>query len=316
MYINLVLAVIAVAGALTLLTNVRPPQRSRIDIPGTLTVSAGLFALVYGFSHAETTSWGNHLTVGSLVTGAGLLFAFAVLQARTRHPLLPPRVVTDRNRAASFLSVGIAGAAMFAVFLFLTYYLQQNPGYSPITTGAAFLPMTVTIVVTSMVAMTKLQTLVGPRPLVVVGMLLGGAGMAMLTGLGLHASYVADIMPALLVMGVGIGLAMSTSMSNATLGVAASDAGVASATVSASQQIGGSIGTALLSTIASSAFTSAMAGSAPTRVALAHASVHGYTVAFGWAAGIFVVGAVVAGVLFRHGRVVVVAEGAAPAFAH
>jgi predicted MFS family arabinose efflux permease len=242
---------------------------------------------------------------------------FVALQARSRNPLLPLRVVTDRNRGASFLSIGISGAAMFAVFLFLTYYLQQNLGYSPVSTGVAFLPMTASVMVSAMLATTKLRDRLGPRTLAVAGMSLGGLGMLYLTRLGVSSSYVTDILPALLVMGAGLGLVMSTAMNSATLGVAPADSGVASATVSAAQQVGGSIGTAMLSTIAASAVTSFMAGAhaAPSAALLAHASVHGYTMAFAWAAAIFGLGAVVAGALFA--REVPVTEPAAQvAMAH
>ena len=319
MYVNLVFAIIAVAGALTLIHNQAPAVKPKLDIPGVLTVSAGLFSLVFGFSHAQTTSWGNGTTIGFLVTGVLLLTAFAVIQARTHDPLLPLRVVTNRNRAASFLSIGIIGAAVFAVFLFLTYYLQQGRGYSPVATGLAFLPMTAAVMASAMIATTKLRGRFGPRPLVVTGMLLAAAGMLYLTRLSIDSSYGADILPALIGIGVGMGLVMSSAMNSATLGVQPADAGVASATVSASQQIGGSLGTALLSTVATSALSSFIAAShaRPTALVVAHAAVHGDTTAFAWAAAIFVAGAIVAGALFEHGTKALALEPtAAAAMAH
>jgi EmrB/QacA subfamily drug resistance transporter len=319
MYVNLIFAAIAIAGGLSLLHNQAPAVKPKLDIPGVLTVSAGLFSLVYGFSHAETTSWSNHTTIGFLFTGLLLLAVFAVIQSRSRNPLLPLRVVTNRNRGASFLSIGIAGAAIFAVFLFLTYYLQQGRGYSPVATGVAFLPMTAAVMASAIIATNKLRARFGPRPLVVIGMLLGAGGMLYLTRLGVDSSYAADILPALVVMGVGLGLVMSSSMNSATLGVEAADAGVASATVSAAQQIGGSLGTALLSTVASSALTGyvAAAHAHPTRLLIAHAAVHGDTTAFAWAAAIFAIGAIVAGALFEHGTKALELEpAAAPAVAH
>ena len=218
---------------------------------------------MYGFSHARTTSWGNHTTIGFLITGALLLAVFAVIESRSRNPLLPLRIVSDRNRGASFLSIGIAGAAVFAVFLFLIYYLQQGRGYTPIRTGVAFLPMSAAVMLSAMIATNKLRPRLGPRPLAVTGMLLGAGGMLYLTRLTVASSYATDILPALIILGIGLGLVFSTSINSATLGVRPADAGVASATVSASQQIGGSLGTALLSTIAASALTSY--SPAPTR---------------------------------------------------
>ena len=315
MYVNLVFAAIAIAGGLALLHNQAAANRPRLDWPGAVTVSGGLFALVYGFSHAETTSWTNPLTLGMLTAGVVLLALFAWIESRVANPLLPLRVVTDRNRGASFLSIGISGAAMFGVFLFLTYYLQQTRGYSPVATGLAFLPMTAVVMVSAVIGNTRLRARFGPRILVVSGMLLGAGGMYYLTRLGLSSSYVTDILPALVMMGVGIGLVMSSSMSGATLGVEPHDAGVASATVSASQQVGGSIGTALLSTLATTAAASMLAGARPTPQLIAQASIHGYTTAFAVAAAIFAVGAIVAAFLFERGAVSARAEGQ-PVLAH
>ena len=318
MYVNLVFATIAIAGALTLIHNQAPDVKPRLDIPGVLTVSAGLFSLVYGFSHAQTTSWGNHTTVGFLVTGVVLLAAFAGIQSRSSHPLLPLRVVTDRNRGASLLSIVIGGAAILSLLLFLTYYLQQVRGYSPITTGVAFLPMAASVMIAAMIATNKLRPRFGPRPLVVAGMLLGAGGMLYLTRLGVASSYATGILPALVMLGIGYGLVISSSINSATLGVRPADAGVASATVSASQQIGGSLGTALLSTIATSAVTSYITGAHthPTKSLIAHAAVHGDTTAFAWAAVMFGLGAVIAAALFDRGtRALTVDATAAPATA-
>ncbi|MDQ6607406.1 MAG: MFS transporter [Actinomycetota bacterium] len=315
MYVNLVFATVAIIGALRLIHNQRPAEKPKLDLPGILSVSGGLFALVFGFSHAQTTSWTSPVTIVMLVAGVALLALFAGIEGRVEHPLLPLRVLADRNRGASFLSIGIAGAAIFGVFLFLTYYLQQTRGYSPITTGLAFLPMTAVIMISAVLSNTKLLERFGPRPLVAIGMLLGAAGMLVLTGLDLHSSYAAQILPALLVMGVGFGLVISSSMNTATLGVRPTDAGVASATVNASQQVGGSLGVALLSTLAASAGTSYLGGGRPSSALLAAAAVHGYTTAFAWAGAIFLVGALIAGLLFEPG-VRALPSGAEPVMRH
>jgi EmrB/QacA subfamily drug resistance transporter len=300
MYVNLAFASVAVTGALSLLHNSRPETRPRLDVPGALAVSSGLFALVFGFSHAQTTSWGNQLTIGMLGTGILLLVLFVALEERIKNPLLPLRVLADRNRGASFLSIGISGAAIFGVFLFLTYYLQQTRGFSPIATGLAFLPMSATIMSSAILGQTKLQARFGPRTLVVAGMTLGSLGMLYLTQLGVDSSYAGDVLPSLVVVGVGLGLVISTSISNATLGIEPHDAGVASATINASQQIGASLGTALLSTIATSAVTHYLAGTHHVSGPIAHAAVHGYVVAFSWAAAIFAVGAFISAILFTR----------------
>jgi EmrB/QacA subfamily drug resistance transporter len=301
LYVNLLFAIPAALSALALLHNQAQAAKPRIDVPGTLTASAGLFALVYGFSRAEPDGWASATTLGFLAVGVVLLATFAALQRRVAHPLLPLRVVLDRNRGGSYLAIGIVGAGMFGVFLFLTYYLQQTRGFSPIQTGLAFLPMVAAVMVTATIATTRVLPRTGPRPLITLGMMLASAGLVLLAQLGVDSSYAAHVLPGLIVSGIGIGLVTSPAMNTATLGVDAADAGVASATVNTMQQIGGSIGTALLTTLSTSATTSFLVGKSPSSGAVAQAAVHGYTTAFWWAAAIFGAGAIVSGLLLRSG---------------
>jgi EmrB/QacA subfamily drug resistance transporter len=300
MYVGLFFAIPAALAALRLLVNTRPATRPRIDVRGAAVASAGLFALVYGFANAEMEGWGAPLTIGLLAFGIAALAGFASLQRRTASPLLPPRVVADRDRGAAFLAVGTASSAIFGVFLFLTYFLQRNLGFSPIESGLAFLPMVVVIMATATTATPRLLPRLGPRPLVPTGMVLAAGALVFLTGIEVDSTYAGSVLPGLLVMGAGFGLIMAPSMATATQGVAPSDAGVASASVSTMQQVGGSIGTAFLSTM----FAEAVAGfaapaGASIEVAQAAAAVHGYTVAFWWAAGAMLAGAIVTALLFR-----------------
>src|SRR3954465_6254009 len=308
MYVNLVLAVPAALGALALLPNLRPTTKPKLDIRGTLLASSGLFSLVYGLTKADTEGWGASVTVGFLAAAAVPLALFAAGQRRTEHPLLPPRVLADRDRGGAYLAVGIVGVGMFGAFLFLTYYLQTVLGFSPVETGLAFLPMIGTVMVTAMVAQTRVLPRTGAKPLITLGMVLAAAGMVFLTGIGVDSSYASHVLPGLIIMGAGLGMSMATAMSTATLGVDMRDQGVASAMVNTSQQVGGSIGTALLSTIAATA-ASGFAG------APAAAAVHGYTTAFWWSAGIFAFGAVVCGLLLRPGVVEIDHAAAEPALA-
>ncbi len=300
MYVNVVFAIAAVAGAVMLLHNVGQDDKPRIDLPGTVAVSLGLFAVVFGFNRAQVDGWTAGITLVSLVVGVALLIAFAVLELRVAHPLLPLRVPAERNRGASFLAMLLSAAAMFGVFLFLTYYLQQNRGYSPIKTGLAFLPMTGAIMITAVTVSTVLLTRVGPKILVSVGMLLAGIGMAIFTSIGLHTAYASSALIGELVMGVGLGLVFATAMNSSTIGVAPSDAGVASALVNACQQVGGALGTALLSTIAASAASSFATSHARSATLASQASIHGYTTAFWVAAGVFAVGAVSSALLYER----------------
>jgi EmrB/QacA subfamily drug resistance transporter len=316
LYVNLLIAIPAALAAAALLHNEVPEVKPKLDIPGTLTASLGLFAIVYGFSNAQTHSWGAPLTIAMLAASVVLLSLFVVIQRRSAHPLLPLRVVLDRDRGGSFLAMVLAGSGMFAVFLFLTFYLQQNLGMTPIKTGLAFLPMTGTIIIAATAGSTVLLPKIGPRPLIGAGMVISSIGLVTLTRVGVDTAYASHVLPGLLIMGAGMGLVFSSAMATATFGVAPTDAGVASALVNTMQQVGGSIGTALLSTIAASATTSDLAGHAPTPLALSHAAVHGYTTAFWVAAAIFATGAVLCTALLSSRSKAVAAAGAEPAFAH
>ena len=303
LYVNLVIAVPATIVALRLLLAERHPARPPIDVPGVLLATAGLFALVYGFSNSEMESWGHPVTIAMLAAAVVLLSLFVWVQARVAHPLLPLRILAERTRGGSYAAIGIAGVAMFAVFLFLTYFLQRDKGFSPIETGLAFLPMMVTVIGCAGLANTRLLPRFGPRPLIVTGMSLGAAGMAWLAQLDPGSSYAFGVLPGLLIMGAGMANIMAPGIATATHGVDPRDAGVASAMVNTMQQVGGSIGTALLSSIFTNSVAGYVEGRPRTPELLAEASIHGYTVAFWIAAGIFAVGAVVVGSTIRSVRV-------------
>ena len=321
LYVNLFAAVPAAIGAFLLLhdgTQHGTGKRPRLDLPGTVAVTGGLFALVYGFSNAETNGWGATLTIVMLAAAAVLLVGFVLIQLRVAEPLLPLRVVLDRNRGGSYLAFGITSTGMFGVFLFLTYYLQRTLDLSPVQTGLSFLPMNFAIMAAIAVISTRLLPRFGPRPIVATGMALAAVAMAIFAQLETTSSYAGGVLPGLLVMGVGMGCVFAAAMATATLGVDARDSGVASAMVNTAQQVGGSVGTALLSTLFASAVTGYVADNAG-RVAdpgfALEASMHGYVVAFWIAAGILAVGAVVTGLLLRPG-VVHAADGAEPVLAH
>ena len=301
LYINDVIAVIAIVGAALLIPTIaRSGPRPRLDIPGTILVSAALFSLVYGFSNAETDSWSSPLTWGMLTAAGVLLVAFVLWQRRAAHPLLPLSIVLDRNRAAAYLSILIAGASMFGIFLFVTYYLQTSLNFTPINTGLAFLPMIGMLIIAAQLGTNLLVPRFGPKILVPIGMSFGVIGMLLLTRLDLSSTYL-DVLPALLVLGTAMGTIMPASMQTATLGVDRHFAGVASAMTNTSQQVGGSIGTALLNTLAATAATDFVASHLPATASVAaQAAVHGYSVAYGWCAGFFALGAVVAVLLFRR----------------
>jgi hypothetical protein len=268
-----------------------------MDWPGAVLACAGLFLIVFGFSHAESAGWAATLTIASLAGGVVLLAGFVAAERRSSHPLLPLRVILDRTRGGAYVSVFITGIAIFATFLFLTYYLQEVKAESPLATGLLFLPMVGCILISSNLSSIALLPRLGPRVLIATGMLLGTAGMAYLTRLGVTSSYVSDVLPALLVMGLGFGMIFAPAINTATAGVAREDSGVASALVNTMQQVGGSIGVSALSTIALSATASYLVSHHTGSLAPAAAATHGYTTAFTVSAALFGVGFVLAIVL-------------------
>lgn len=317
LYINDVIAVVAVVGAVLLVPSLqRTGPRPKLDVPGTLLVSGGLFGLVFGFSNADTDGWDSPASWGMLAGGAVLIAAFVLWQRRASHPLLPLVILKDRNRAAAYSSVVIAGAGMFGIFLFVTYYLQQTLHYTPIQTGVSFLPMIGMLVLAAQLSTNLFVPRFGPKVMVPIGMVLAATGMVLLTRLGVDSSYAPDVLVPLMVMGAGMGSIMPASMQTATLGVDRQYAGVASAMVNTSQQVGGSIGTALLNTLAATTATDYLASHAPVTAAVgAAAAVHSYATAYWWGAGFFALGAIMAVTTFRrrgHGLSLATARSASP----
>jgi EmrB/QacA subfamily drug resistance transporter len=294
LYVNFVIAVPTAIFALRLLVNHSDPERARVDLPGLLAGSAGLFALVYGFSNAETQSWTASATIVALGASVVLLCSFVAIEQRVAHPLLPLHIVRDRARGGAYMSVLLASAGIFGVFFFLTYYMQLNLGFSPLTTGLAFLPMTGVLVATSVTAQTKVLPRIGAKPLVVTGMTLGMIAMFSFTRITPGSAYATDVLPGLLVIGVGMGCIFAPAIGTATLGVELHETGVASAMVNTSQQIGGSVGLALLSTLSASAAANYARSHTLLPGLAAAAAIHGYTTAFTWAAGIFGLGVLLA----------------------
>jgi EmrB/QacA subfamily drug resistance transporter len=303
LYVNVPVAAIGLTGGLVF---VRDPViarvRGRLDLPGVVLVTTGLIALVYGFTRAESEGWGERGVVGLFAAAGVLLVAFVVVERLTRAPLLPLRVILDRNRGGAYLAVGLSVIGMFGLFLFMTYYLQTVKHYSPVKTGLAFLPLTAGMIAGSTQISARLMNHVPARLLMVPGLLVAAAGIALLTRLQVDSAYAALVLPSQLLLGVGLGTALMPAMNLATAGVAAHDAGVASAMVNTSQQVGGSLGTALLNTIGATATTSYIATHAqgrPSPGLAAAGLVHGFTVALWWAMGVICLAAAAVAVLIN-----------------
>jgi MFS family permease len=302
LYVNVVFAVLGVIGALVFMAKPPKADRPRIDVAGVLTITVGLVGIVYGFSNAETNGWDDPLTIVMLAAGVVLVAAFVVIETRVAHPLLPLRVVLDRDRGGSYIAIGLVAIGMFGIFLFLTYYLEQTLGFTSLQTGLAFLPMPLSIIVSSTQIGGRLLPRVGPKVLVFAGGLVAATGLLLLLRTDLDSTYAGTVLPALVVIGLGMGTIFSSAINTATTGVARADAGVASATVNTMQQIGGSIGTALLSTIFADVVKDRLAdlSAAPTKLQQAQAVLDGYHVAFGISAGVLVLVALVGGLLINR----------------
>ncbi|WP_406125076.1 MFS transporter [Streptomyces sp. NBC_00989] len=301
LYVNIPIAIIAVFGAFALLHDRPGNKGARLDVPGVLLGCGGLVAIVYGFSEAEPRGWTDSLVLGLFAAGVVLLATFVWWQTRAPSPLLPLHIVKDRNRAGCFLTMGLAVIGMFGMFLFMTYYLQVILDYSPVKTGMAFLPLTVAIIIGSTQISARLMHHVPPRTLMVPGAILAAAGMSFFTRLTVTSDYATELLPGLILMGLGMGLIFMPVFATATAGVAPQDSGVTSATVNTAQQVGGSIGTALLNTIATTSSTAYIAAHlhTPAQKALITSKgiVHGYTVAIWWAVAVMLLAGLVAGLM-------------------
>lgn len=295
MFVNVAIAALALVGALLVVPRSRPTAKPTLDVPGTLLASTGLFAAVYGLSNAEAHGWAAPQCWALICAGLTLLALFTWWQTRAADPLLPLRILHDRYRGGALLSLLLVGAGIFAIFLFLTYYLQDIRGYSPVLTGFALLPMTLGIMAAGQLASTKLLPRLGARAVLTTGFVLAAVAAAWLTRISTTTSYSTGILLPLVVAGLGLGCVLPPAMSMGTYGVARQDAGSASAAVNTMQQVGGSIGTALLNTMAASAAAAFLVGRDPAdRATQVDAALHSYTTAYWWTAGIFAVGALLA----------------------
>ncbi|GAA4226563.1 MFS transporter [Actinomadura meridiana] len=307
LYVNAPVAVIAVIGAVVTLKDTGRRPGAQLDIVGAVLGTAGVLSIVYGFSQAESRDWGDARVLTLLVGGVAILGLFALWQSRARTPLLPLHIVKDRQRAGAFLTMALVTIALFGVFLFLTYYLQGIKGWSPLKTGVAYLPMTAAMIIGSTQISARLLHRVSARTLIMPGVTLASGGLAVLASMDVDASYLGRVLPGICLMGLGLGVTFMAAISTATSRVAPHEQGAASATLNTMQQVGGSVGTALLNTIAAGATTDWLANhrvnpaqhTPQVRAALAEATVHGYSVATWISAAVMLAAAVVAGVLIN-----------------
>ena len=303
--VNIPVAAVAVLTAVPLVTESRAHGNTRYDIPGAILVTAGLVSLVYGFTKASTNGWHAAVTWSFIVAAVLLLALFVLVEMRSANPLVPMRILVHRTRGGAYLSSLLTGVGFIGAMLFLTYYLQGVLGFSPIRAGVGSLPLTVGVLVTAGVA-SALVPKVGAKPLMAVGSVVAALGMLWLAQIGVQTSYWTHVLPPMFVMGAGLGLVFVPLGNVGLVGVGEHDAGAASAVINASQQVGGSLGTALLNTIATTATTAYMVAHpvtgldpAAARLTGLRGLVRGFVIAFGWGAALLGVAAVIVLVLIR-----------------
>ena len=291
--VNTPIAIVAALLAIKFVHESKASGNNTYDIPGVVTATAGLFSLTYGFNEAATKGWSSTSTITFLVAAAVLLIIFVAIEAKVANPLMPLRVVTERNRGGSYLGSLVVGAGLFSMFLFLGLYLQVILGYSPLKSGFAFLPFTAGIIIFAGIA-SQLLPKFGPRALMVPGLVAAGTGLLLMTRITPDTSYTTHVLPSLLIMSSGMALVFIPLTSTSLHAVSSHDTGVASAMLNTSQQVGGSLGTALLNTIAATAATSYAATNSALGDRLPDfAMTHGFVVAFRWSAVLLFVGAIV-----------------------
>ena len=280
------------------------------DLAGAVTVTAGLIALVYGIVRSAEKGWGSGEVLGILAVAALLLIAFVVIESRSAEPLVRLSVFSVRTIRGANATMLVVACGLFAMFFFNTLFVQKVLGYSPIEAGLAFLPFTAGIIIGS-VASQQLIPRLGAREVPLIGLITAVAGMLLFVRLSPDSTYVADILPGIMLASIGMGLVFVPLTLIATSGVPVDDAGLASGLFNTSQQIGGALGLALLSTFAANKTADALAstGGKPTEAETAQALVDGFHIAWIGCAAFLAAGAVLLFALLRRGDVVAAAHG-------
>jgi EmrB/QacA subfamily drug resistance transporter len=298
-FVNIPIGVFAGIASYRLMGESRDPVAGGFDVAGAVSVTAGLGALVFALVRANVWGWGSPTTFSVFALAIALLGTFVVLQLRRRNPLVPLRLFRSRTLVGADLGMLLAGAGLFAMFFFLTLYMQEILHFSPVTTGLAFLPVSGLIVASAGIG-SRILGRVGARPILVTGFLLAATGLALLVRISPTTGYL-DVLPSILLIGAGMGAAFVSMTSSAVAGVPREDAGVASALLNASQQIGGSLGLAVLTAVATARFD-AVRPIHPNAASVASATTSSWVWGFVVAAVLLFGAAVVTGVLVRVRR--------------
>lgn len=254
MFVNIPIAIVAIILASIYVHESRATGDTKYDLPGAITATLGLVSLVYGITKATTEGWGGTQTLSFIGIGLLLIVIFLFIETKTSHPLLPLKILANRNRGGAYLASFFVGIGMFAMFLFLTYFLQGILHYTPLQSGLLFLPFSAGIILSAGLA-SQLLPRFGPRWVTGSGFLISIIGMALLLRITPESTYAANLLPSMIIISIGMGLIFVPLSAVSLFAVGNHDAGVASAVLNTSQQIGGSVGVAFLNTIAASATT-------------------------------------------------------------
>lgn len=296
--VNVPIAIITALLAVPFVRESRAHGDTRYDIPGAITSTLGLVSLVYGITQATEHGWTDSSTLGFIGLAVVLLAIFFIIEQRTSHPLLPMAVLRNRNRGGAYLTSFLLGAGLFAMFLFLTFFFQGILHFKPLESGLLFLPFSAGVIISAGIA-SQLLPRFGPRYVTFAGLIMATVGMVLLTRLTPGSTYWPDVLPAMLVISLGMGLVFVPLSAVSLFGIPQHDAGVASAVLNTTQQIGGSVGVAFLNTMVASATTAYLAingGDVPG------AQVHGFTVGFMWGACILGIAGIVWVVLINANK--------------
>jgi MFS family permease len=295
-FINVPIGAIAATASLRLIGETREPEGGGLDVAGAVSITGGLVALVFGLVSANQWGWGSATTIGVFMAAALLVGVFVVLQVRGSHPLVPPRLFRNRSMVGADVAMLLDGAGIFAMFLFLTLYMQQVLHYSAARTGVGYLAVTATSITSATIG-SRILARVGGRRILVAGFLMAAIGLALLVRITPTTGYL-DILPSLVLIGGGNGAAFVTMTSLALAGVPREDTGVASALLNASQQVGGALGIALMTAVAAARFD-AVRPRHPTPATLAAATTSSWVWGFIVGALLLVGAAVTTALLVR-----------------
>jgi EmrB/QacA subfamily drug resistance transporter len=301
LFVNVPIGAAAALAAPRFVRESRAHERTSMDIAGAVSITAGLVVLVYALVDAHSAGWGSSQTIGLLVLSVVLLTSFVAIELRTRFPIMPLGIFRNRNVASANVVALLVGASLFSMFFFISLYLQQVLHYSALKAGLSYLPLALSIIFSAGAA-SQLVTRLGPKPVLVGGLVLVTIGLLLFTQVSTHGTYLGDVLAPSVVVALGLGFSFVPLTIIAVAGVTHHEAGMASGLINTAQQVGGALGLAILSSVAAARTSSVLGPGKPPAGALPNALTEGFQTAFAVGAGFAAVGVVLALVVVPHVR--------------